>query len=292
MKISSLIAIAIASASTSCAILKAGDYATEAFMREPDPVLAEAALPTMMKAAEAISLADPKSEDKALTTASLYVMYANAFLEGEAFLLPDDAFDAKARLASRAAALYSRAFSLLSPAIEKRLPGAFSIDYGPYPGSRAPLSRFGRKDVGLLYWTTAAVLAGFASDPMNFDNASRVSGAVAMFERAIELAPDWNGGALHELGITVYGSLPAELGGDVRKAVAAFTSATAGTDGPSPSPYVSYALSICVKAGDRKGFEDALTTALSTKPRPESALMDGLALRKARRLLDDVELYF
>lgn len=292
MKSKTCLALAVLAMASSCAVLKAGDYASEAFMREPDPALAAAALPTMIKASEALSLADPKSETKALSTATLYLMYANAFLEGESFLLPDDAFDEKRSLSLRASGLYARAFSLLSPIVERRLPGLFAMDYGSGAPGRAPLSAFGKKDVALLYWTAAAVLAGFASDPMDFDNASRVAGAVALFERAAELDPEWNGGALRELGITVYASLPAELGGDMDKARAAFAAATADPTIASPGAYVAYAQSICVKTGDRAGFEEALTKALSMPSKPESALMDALAHRKAKKLQDEIRSYF
>jgi predicted anti-sigma-YlaC factor YlaD len=277
---------------SSCALLKAGDYATDVFMRESDPELAAAALPTMMKVSEALYLADPKSEAKALTTAQLYIMYANAFLDTEAFLLPDDQFDAKHALSVRAKALYSRATSILAPIVEKRIQGAFQADFMEDPKARISLSRMDRKDVPLLYWTSASILAAFANDPMDFDNSARAGGAIALFERARELDPDWNGGALHELAITIYGSMPAELGGDDGKARKAYEAALAATGGMSPGPYVAFALAICAKTGDAEGFTKALGTAMALASRPEMALMDSLSRRKARRLLDDLRLYF
>ena len=277
---------------SSCALLKAGDYASDVFMRESDPALAAAALPTMMKASEALYLADPKSEAKALTTAQLYIMYANAFLDTEAFLLPDDQFDAKHALSMRAKALYSRATAILVPIVEKRIPGAFEADFMEDPKAKASLSKVDKKDVPLLYWTSVAVLAAFADDPMDFDNAGRAGGAIALFEKARELDPAWNGGALHELAITIYGSMPAELGGDDGKARKAYEAALAATEGKSPGPYVAYAQAVCAKSGDAEGFGKALETALALESRPETALMDSLSKRKARRLLDDKLLYF
>ncbi|PKL26423.1 MAG: hypothetical protein CVV47_00380 [Spirochaetae bacterium HGW-Spirochaetae-3] len=268
----------------SCALLKAGDYASAAFMRENDPELAEAAFPAMIKASEALSLADPGDDGKAVMTASLYVMYANAFLDGRAFALPDDAYEEKRALSLRAVSLYRRAAILLVPRVEKRAPGIF--------GDGASLSRFGRDDVPLLYWTAAAVLSAFAGDPVDFDNAARVGGAVAIFEKARALDPGWNGGAIDELAITIYGSLPRDLGGDPEKAVAAFAAAKAATDSASPGPYVAYAYSVCVAAGDAEGFASALETALELDGRPGSALMDALARRKASRLLADAATYF
>lgn len=276
--------LAVVAALTSCAVLKAGDYATEAFMRESDPKLAADAMPTMMKAAEALSLADPRSESKALTRASLYVMYANAFLDTEAFLLPEEDYAARRFLTLRAKALYLRASGILVPFVERREPSLFIAS--------PPLQAFGKKDVSLMYWTSAAILAAFADDPMDFDNAARIAGAITLFERARDLDPDWNGGALHELAIVIYGSLPADLGGDREKARAAFRLATGSAEAASPGAFVSYALSVCTAEGDREGFRSSLGTALSLPPRPESALLDSLARRKAERLLADIDLYF
>lgn len=264
-------------------------------MREGDPELAKAALPTMMKASEAIQLADPGSGDKALVVASLYVMYASAFLDGEAFLLPDDAWEQKRVLSLRAKALYLRAADLLVPFVEVKIPGVFETDSGGRGGIQhedKAGTRLNRKDVPLLYWTSAAILAAFASDPMDFDNAARISGALTLFENARSLSPDWNAGSLHELAITVYGSLPTDLGGDREKAVTAFILAGAATGSHSPGSYLAYAMAVCVAAADRDGFRTALETAVSLEGRPENALLDSLARRKARRLLDDISLYF
>lgn len=276
---------------SSCVLLKAGDLASEAFMREGDPALAAAAMPTMIKAAEALLLANPNKESTALTTASLYVMYANAFLEGEAFLLPDEAYEEKLILSRRATSLYIRAAALLIPFIERRAPSAFNrID--ATDSNADPLSRFGRKDVPLLYWSASAILAAFAGDPMNFDNAAKASGALALFEKARSLDPDWNGGSLHELAITVYGSLPSDLGGNHEEAEEAFATALISSGSSSPGAYVAYATSVCVARGDRDAFKASLEAALKLEDRPASALMDALARRKAMRLLGDIDFYF
>jgi len=277
---------------SSCALLKAGDYASDVFMRESDPALAAAAMPTMMKASEALYLADPRNDSKALTTAQLYVMYANAFLDTEAFLLPDDQFEARHALSLRAKALYTRAVRILVPLVEKRIPSAFEIDLLGDPKAKSFLAQLNRKDVPLLYWTSAAILAGFAADPMDFDNAGRAGGAIVLFAKARELDPDWNGGALHELAITIYGSMPPELGGDDAKAQEAFEAAITATAGRSPGPFVAYAQAICTKSGDAEKFSEVLNKALQLESRPETALMDSLSKRKARRLLDDLRLYF
>ncbi len=292
MKKPLLLGVALSLSMSSCALLRAGDTVTAAFMSESDPQLARDAFPTMIKAAEALYLADPRDAGKATLTASLYVMYASAFLEGDAFLLPDDDYDAKRALTARANALYLRAAGLLRPFVSATAPGVFRVDGSYDAPPEAELARFSRDDVPLLYWTAASILAGFSSDPMNFDNAALVGAALALFERARELDPDWNGGALHELAITVYGSLPRDLGGDEDKARGAFEAAKTATGSGAPGPYLAYAQAVCVARGDEAGFRAALETALSLSDRPEAALMDSLARRKASRLLGDIRLYF
>jgi predicted anti-sigma-YlaC factor YlaD len=276
----------------SCTVFKTADYATAVFMQEPDPALAQASLPALMKVSEGLLLADPKNPGKTLTTASLYVMYASAFLEGEAFLLPDEDYAEKRALTIRANALYRRAAALLVPLVAGRSPDFFALDYSDPSILSTQLSKFGKKDMPLLYWTVAAILSAFASNPMDFDNASLIAGAIVLFERAIALDPDWNGGGLHELAITMYGSLPAELGGSKEKARAAFEAAKTATNATAPGPFFSYAASVCVAEGNEDAFRSSLETALSLPARSESALMDSLARRKSQRLLDDISLYF
>lgn len=284
MKFHAAIVAGILAVSVSgCAVLRAGNHVTDVFMRESDPVLAAQALPTMMKAAEALALADPGNEAKALSAASLHVMYANAFLDSEAFLLPDEKYEEKLLLTTRAHALYRRAAYELKPFIEAKSPGVF--EGKPVTGMKAT-------DAALLYWTTAAILGGFASDPMDFELATLVAGAVALFEQARTADPDWNNGSLHDLAITVYGSLPSDLGGSKDRAEAAYRRSLEIGKGQSPGPLVSYAQAILVAREDREAFAETLGQALAMPVRPESALMDTLAHRKARKLLDDIDLYF
>lgn len=283
-----LLILTVLALASSCASLDIASYASDAFQRESDPALAAASMPTMMKVTEILLATDPGSPAKKLSTASLYVMYANLFLDGEAFFLPEDRFDERAALRSRANALYLRAAAMLVPLVEKRAPGFFASLDDPAKA----LGAFRKKDVPLLYWTAASVLAAFASDPMDFDNAARVSGALALFEKARALDPEWNGGALHELAITLYASLPSALGGDMDKAKAAYASALASTNGASPGPFVSYASAVCVATGDAEGFRAALEAALALPAVEARALQDTLARKKARRLLADMVLYF
>ncbi len=273
----------------SCTIIKAGSYASQVFIQERDPELAKAALPTMMKASEAIYFADKKNHGNAVMTAQLYVMYANAFLENEAFLLDDEEYEEKARLTKRANALYLRAVDILLPVIEEKAKHSFLSDIDI---SHKALNTFKAKDIPLLYWTSAAILSAFSSNPMDFNTATKVSLALSLFERAYAIDPDWNNGSLYELAITVYAALPKDLGGNIEKAKQAYELAMLKTGGKSASVLFAYAKNISTLEGSRAEFEKSLQQAARLPVRQDSALTDVLASQKAARLLEDIDLYF
>jgi len=292
------LAVAAIVAMSSCAILRVGTYATDVFMEEPDPALAGAALPTMIKAAEIIRKTDPGNPSNAISVASLYVMYANAFLEGESFYLSDELYEEKAALTTRANALYLRALDLLLPLVESRSPGFLDAPFAPGvagpadPAVAAALKPFGARDVPLMYWTAASILAAFGSNPLDFDNALRVGAAVALLERALELDPDWNAGSLYDLAFSAYASLPPDIGGNREKAEKAYADLVTLLGKPSAGALVAYASIICVFDGDYETWKAMLEEALAIEGGPSSRLMDALARRKAARLLMDASMYF
>jgi len=275
----------------SCAALGAASKAETVFLGEEDPELAGAALPTFIKASEMLLAADPKDRDKAVATASLYVMYANAFVDGPASYLPDDRFEERKAAADRAGALYRRAFRLLAGALERRSPGILEAAKA---GRAEALARLGRGDVPLLYWSAASVLAAFGLNPLDFESAANVGAAGLFLARAAELDPGWNGGALYELYLPYYASLPPYMGGDPAKALDAYRKALEYSGGQSASLFVAYATSICVPADDYAGYRAALERALAIDPqsRPDARLATVLAQRRARWLLDGADRYF
>ncbi|MDR0569125.1 MAG: TRAP transporter TatT component family protein, partial [Spirochaetaceae bacterium] len=108
------------------------------------------------------------------------------------------------------------------------------------------------------------------------------------------LDPDYGNGTLDEFYILFYGSLPSSIGGDRAKAEEHFKRAKEKTKGLSAGPYVSYAQSIAIPAQDYETFKDSLEKALAIDPdaEPSNRLVNILAQRKARYLLDNAENYF
>jgi len=298
-----LLAFAVGIAANSCMLNNLATNLTGSFLKESDPELAGQALPTFIKASEALLAGDPGNVSNAVATASLYVMYASAFLDGQAFLLPDERYDERLELTTRAGALYSRASAILVPLVRRKAPGIFMQARGA-GASAAPkaapapaaVSRFGKADVPLLYWTTASILAGFADSPLDFDNAALVGDALVLLDRALVLDPDYSMGAIHELAFSWFASAPPTLGGDPERAEREYAAALAASKGAGASIYVSHALAVSVPAADYPGFLSSLNQAIAvTKATPASSdltLMNVLARRKARFLLDRASDYF
>jgi predicted anti-sigma-YlaC factor YlaD len=274
----------------SCAVLGAASKLQTVLTSEEDPELAGAALPTFMMASEALLEADPKNQSKVVTMASLYIMYANAFVQGPASSLPDERFEERKLAFDRAGALYRRAFALLSGALDRRSAGIVEAAVA----GKADLSRLRKADVPLLYWSAVSVLAGFGLNPLDFKSAHFLGAAPLFLARAAELDPGWNGGAIYGIYLSYYAGMPSFLGGDMAKAEAAYQKALGYSKGGTASLFVSYASSICVPREDPAGFKAALAKALAIDPNaaPESRLETVIAQRNARRLLADIDTYF
>ena len=286
----SLAAAAAAVLFGSCAVLGAASKVQTVLTGEEDPEIAAAALPTFILASEALLEADPKSQDKAVTMASLYVMYANAFVQGPASALPDERFEERQAAFDRAGALYRRAFRLLAAALDRRSPGVVEAAVAGKPD----LSRMRKADVPLLYWSAVSVLAGFGLNPLDFKSARYLGTAPLFLARAAELDPGWNGGSIYGIYISYYAGMPDYLGGDLAKAEDAYKKALGYSKGGTASLFVSYATSICVPKEDYEGFKAALEKALAVDPDalPASRLETVLAQRSARRLLAEADRYF
>jgi predicted anti-sigma-YlaC factor YlaD len=274
----------------SCAVLGAASKLQTVLSSEEDPELAAAALPTFMMATEALLEADPRNQSKVVTTASLYVMYANAFVQGPASSLPDERFEERKAEYDRAGALYRRAFRLLSGALDRHSPGLVEAAVA----GKADLSKMRKADVPLLYWSAVSVLAGFGLNPLDFKSARYLGTAPLFLARAAELDPGWNAGAIYGIYLSYYAGMPSYLGGDLAKAESAYQKALSYSKGGSASLFVSYASSLCVPKEDYEGYKAALNKALAIDPdkMPESRLETILAQKNARRLLADAGQYF
>jgi predicted anti-sigma-YlaC factor YlaD len=299
--ISGLVLFALA-VSPSCSIRKmamnqvanalTGSSSSTVFTGDNDPELVGDALPFAIKMYESLMIANPGHPGLCLQTGSLYIMYANAFLQTPASMLPEAEYKKQEFTYHRAKNLYLRGRDIILACLENKYPGfREALRKRNYAGA---LERTTRKDAPLLYWAGAGWLGGFAIDPFDMDLGITLPAAAALMERVLRLDPEYATGAIHEFYILYYGSLPEYMGGSLQKAREHYEQALALSKGRSATPYLSLATSVTVKEQNLREFRDLLGKALAIDPDavPEKRLVNVLNQRKASWLLEHADDFF
>ncbi len=266
--------------------------ANDVFMSDNDPELVGDAMPFAIKFYEALLASMPEHEGLRLRTGSLYIMYANAFLQTPADMTPQREPETKEHLLARAKNLYLRGRDMLIVALEQKNPALRrQLKERRYKDATAP---FQSEDIPFLYWTAAGWIGAFAIDPFDMKFALTLPQAAALMGRAEELDPNYGRGAVDNFYILYYGSLPDYMGGDTEKARRHFNQAIALSGGTDTSPYLALAQTVCVKQQDVEGFKTLLHQVLELDPdrHPETRLINILNQRKARWLLAHIDEYF
>ena len=263
------------------------------FTGDSDPQLIGDALPFAIKMYEALLDSAPNHIGLRLMTGSLFIMYANAFVQGPADMLPSEEYQLRENEHNRAKKLYLRGQEILYGALDLKYKG-FSKAGAKEEEFKELLAKCKKEDAGLLYWTVAGGLAAYSLDLFDFTLGARLNEWSLMIKRAYELDPDFGGATLDEFLLLFYASLPEIMGGDKELAKEHFRRALEKTGGKSTGAYVSYAQSICVPAQDYKTYSEYLEKALAVDPDEDlsTRLVTIINQRKARWLLDNAYLSF
>jgi len=263
----------------------------DAFSTDNDPALVGDALPFVLKLYDTLLLEDPENEGLLLSSANAYVSYANAFLQSRAAMLPQAEFERREELIARAKNLYLRGRDRALRALELRYPG-FTEDVK----SDDPelLSQTTVEDVPYLYWAAAGWMGAVSTDPFDIGLSMEAGRAGAVMDRAFELDPDFDNGAIHEFYIAYYAGLPEGLGGSTHKAEHHFEQAVRLADGKKASPYVALATSVALPAQDAERFVELMEKALEVdaEAHPRYRLVNTIKQDEARFYLDNLERFF
>jgi predicted anti-sigma-YlaC factor YlaD len=269
-----------------------GEGNADVFTGDSDPQLVGDAIPFAIKMYEALLSQNPTHQGLINTTGSMFVMYANAFVQGPAEMLPRVRYEERLAAMVRAKNLYLRGLSMLYRGLDLKYPG-FS---GAYAEGRFPsiLAKMNAADVPALYWSAAAGLSAFSLNPFDMELGIRIPEFYALVERAYELNPNFNSGALDEFLLLFHGSVPAAMGGDPSRIETHFQRALEKSGGTSAGVYVSYAQTVCIPAQDYDRFKEMLETALAIDidANPSNRLVNVISRQKARYLLDNAAFYF
>jgi predicted anti-sigma-YlaC factor YlaD len=269
-----------------------GEGSSDVFTGDEDPELVGDSIPFAIKLYETLLSNNPDHEGLILTTGSLFIMYANAFVQGPAQLRPNYEFLERQSAFERAKKLYLRGTGILTGGLEKKYPGIGGAydrgNLGTY------LEKMKKADVPLLYWIVAGTLSAYSLDPFDLDLGHKLPELTALINRAYELDPDFNNGAIDDFYVLFYSSVPEGMGGDKSRVDTHFRRALEKSGGLLAGPYVSYAEAVAIPAQDYDTFKTHLETALAINPAedPANRLVNILAQRKARYLLDNATNYF
>jgi len=270
-----------------------GEGSSDVFTGDPDPKLVGDAIPFAIKMYESLLSANPDHQGLMLTTGSLFVMYANAFVQGPAEMLSRSEWEEREAALKRSKQLYLRGYGILYDALEKKFPGfkKATVENGDI---QPLLNKCKKQDVSLLYWAVAGGLSAYSIDILDYGLSANIPQWNAMIQRAYELDPNYSTAALDEFFIIYYASLPELLGGDPEKAEYHYKLALKKTGGNSAGAYVSYAQSVCIPAQNYDDYKDCLEKALAIDPNKDSStrLVNIISQQKARWLLDNAWTYF
>ena len=261
------------------------------YASDDDPQLVREALPFALKLIESLLEQSPRHRGLLLAAAGGFTQYAHAFVQ-------QDADEAEDRDLRTAAALRARALRLYLRARDYGLHGLDAAHEGLARGLRADrvaaLEAASKEDVPLLYWTAAAWGAAIAAKKDDPDLLADLPIVEGLMRRALELQPDFDHGALHELLIAYEGSRSEAMGGSIERARRHFEEAVRLSGGQRVQPYLTLAETVSVRRQDRKEFESLLKRALEIDPdaRPEWRLANLVGQRRARWLLARADLLF
>jgi predicted anti-sigma-YlaC factor YlaD len=259
---------------------------------EEDPELLGAALPSFIKLYEIVLQVDPDNPKILLATSNAIALYAFAFVQAPASMLPGDKFEEKQLEIKRAKKLFLRARDYVTRAIAIKYPG-FSLSL-PEDKLKVLLSTMTKSDLPYLYYAGLTSMGAFTTDSFDMELTVLLPKIVMLLSRVLELDETYEMGGIHDFFIQYYGALPKELGGSEEKARAHYKKALEYSNGLRAGTYLALAGTIDIATQNITEFKDLCNKVLSIdvniyKP---GRLMNILDQRKAKWMLEHLDDYF
>ncbi len=256
------------------------------FTQDEDLQFVGDSLPFALKLMESINDAVPEHAGMKLTLASGFTQYGVVFVEWPAVQLKYDDYATYREGLARARGFYRRGADFALDGLDLNHP-EFRSEI--LRDTEATLAAAGQEDVPLLYWLGASWLAMVSTDRENPEMFGLLPVAMKIIDRAHELEPDWNGGSIRELLITLEPMRPLPGGAD--RAREHYEAVVAMSGGNTAGPHVSLATAVALPAQDKAAFVELLNMALDVdvEADPDSRLANEYALGKAQFLLDHLD---
>jgi hypothetical protein len=267
--VSLLFAVAVAFALPACsirrmAVNKIGDALASngsTYESDEDIDLVAGALPFSLKLVEGLLAESPKHKGLLITASKGFASYAYLDVQPKVDAAGLDDFDAALKLRARIRRLYLRENNYGMTALELNYPG---LSQRLVQEPRRAVTVLKKPDMPAIYWTAAGLGLAISSAKDNVEMLARLPEVEALIDRALELDPEWQAGALHEFAIVLAGAKPGEL--DIPRIQEHYRRALELSKGKNASLYVAYAEAV-TKAGPR-GILGAPRTGARRRSRP------------------------
>jgi len=249
-----------------------------------DPELIGDALPFSLKLIESLLAETPDHQGLLFAASSGYTQYSYVYLQLPAEQIEPTDISKATALRDRSRNLYFRARDYGLHGLDSRHKN-FSATFKDNPAEAVKVAN--AKDVPLLYWTAASWGAAISISKDHPDIVADQPKVEALIDRAYQLNPDFNHGAIDMFLISYEGARQGTQGDFVGRCKPHFDRAVRLTDGQMASPYVSWAENIDVQKQNRAEFESMLKKALAVDPnsRIEWRLSNIVMQRRALWLL-------
>jgi predicted anti-sigma-YlaC factor YlaD len=276
------------------AINKLGDSLAgsgSTFSSDDDPEFIESSVPFSLKLMESL-LAESPNHRGMLTAASRgFTQYAFAFLQQQADEAEDQNLARATLLRGRARRMYLRARGYGIRALEVKHRG---FEVALRKDARQAGQTATKADVPALYWTAASWGSAISLSKDQPDIIAEQPLVEALIDRAFELDPDWDRGAIHSFLINYESSRPGGATGAEQRARQHFARAMELSKGFESGPLVTLAENVSQPKQNRKEFESLLNQALAVdvNAKPEYRLVNLVMQRRARWLLSRTDQLF
>ncbi len=262
--------------------------ATDVYLTENDPQLVREAFPFNLKTLEMLIQQSPDSPGLLTAAASGFALYSFAFILEDAERMSVKDIRLSKPIYKRARKLFERSRDYGLRAIEVGHPG-FIVQFRDDPAAAVGL--LNEEEISAIYWTAAAIAGAISAsqgDPILLIDLPKVG---YLFERALELQPDWNEGALYSALMKYELSRPDATAESPDIAREYYQKALVLSGGMDCSLYVSYAEVFSIKDQNRAEFTEYLNRALEIDidTIPEKRLANLLAQDRAHWLLNRVD---
>jgi predicted anti-sigma-YlaC factor YlaD len=269
------------------AINKVGDALSgsgTSFSSDDDPEFIQSAVPFSLKLIESLLLESPNHRGMLLAASSGFTQYAYAFIQQEADEAEDKDLDRATALRFRARRMYLRARNYGVRGLEVKHHG---FDASLRKSPKETVHAAAKSEVALLYWTAASWGSAISLSKDQPDLIAEQPVVEALIDRAFELDPDFDHGAIHSFLINYEQSRPGAAAGAEDRSRKHFERAMQLSGGFQAAPLVSLAENVSQPKQNRKEFESLLNRALAVdvNAKPEYRLANLVMQRRARWLL-------